>query len=182
MAGSVIRPRRSSTSCVRRRSSWPRELVGRGGVQAARGDRADVLPVAEGVRRAEDGPGEEAQGAGAENARLKRLLADAELDKAMLRRRRRETSEPARGSGTPVLVRPVRVSASVGRAGAGDSRGRRSGTRRWSGTTRTPLTRRIIELAATYGRYGYRRITAMLRGEGWRVNHKRVERIWRREG
>jgi len=45
-----------------------------------------------------------------------------------------------------------------------------------------PLTRRIVELAAEYGRYGYRRITAMLRREGWRVNHKRVERIWRREG
>lgn len=33
-----------------------------------------------------------------------------------------------------------------------------------------------------YGRYGYRRITALLRQDGWRVNHKRVERIWRREG
>jgi putative transposase len=45
------------------------------------------------------------------------------------------------------------------------------------------LTRDIIALATRYGRYGYRRITALLRNErGWRVNHKRVERIWRREG
>ncbi len=44
------------------------------------------------------------------------------------------------------------------------------------------LTDRIIELATKYGRYGYRRITALLRSESWRVNHKRVERIWRREG
>ena len=44
------------------------------------------------------------------------------------------------------------------------------------------LVARIIELAKEYGRYGYRRITALLRGEGWKVNHKRVERIWRREG
>jgi len=44
------------------------------------------------------------------------------------------------------------------------------------------LTRRIVELAREYGRYGYRRITAMLWPQGWRVNHKRVERIWRREG
>lgn len=44
------------------------------------------------------------------------------------------------------------------------------------------LSRRIIELATRYGRYGYRRITALLRRESWRVNHKRVERIWRREG
>ena len=44
------------------------------------------------------------------------------------------------------------------------------------------LAERIIELASQYGRYGYRRVTAMLRQEGWTVNHKRVERIWRREG
>ena len=44
------------------------------------------------------------------------------------------------------------------------------------------LTARIIALATKYGRYGYRRITGLLRNEGWRVNHKRVERIWRREG
>ncbi len=40
----------------------------------------------------------------------------------------------------------------------------------------------IIRLASKYGRYGYRRITALLRDAGWRVNHKRVERIWRQEG
>lgn len=40
----------------------------------------------------------------------------------------------------------------------------------------------IICLASKYGRYGYRRITALLRADGWRVNHKRVERIWREEG
>jgi putative transposase len=44
------------------------------------------------------------------------------------------------------------------------------------------LTMRITELACEYGRYGYRRITALLRTEGWHVNHKRVERIWRQEG
>jgi len=45
-----------------------------------------------------------------------------------------------------------------------------------------PLVRRMVELAAQYGRYGYRRVTALLRAEGFRVNHKRVERLWRREG
>ncbi len=44
------------------------------------------------------------------------------------------------------------------------------------------LLRRMVELATQYGRYGYRRITAMLREEGFAVNHKRVERLWRREG
>lgn len=44
------------------------------------------------------------------------------------------------------------------------------------------LTKRIIALASAYGRYGYRRVTALLRREGFEVNHKRVERIWRKEG
>jgi putative transposase len=44
------------------------------------------------------------------------------------------------------------------------------------------LTSDIIALATRYGRYGYRRITAMLKEKGWMVNHKRVERIWRKEG
>jgi putative transposase len=46
----------------------------------------------------------------------------------------------------------------------------------------TALVADIVELARTYGRYGYRRITALLRAAGWLVNVKRVERIWRREG
>ena len=44
------------------------------------------------------------------------------------------------------------------------------------------LTADIVALALQYGRYGYRRITAMLHQAGWIVNRKRVERIWRREG
>ena len=44
------------------------------------------------------------------------------------------------------------------------------------------LTDDIIALARQYGRYGYRRVTALLRNAGWAVNRKRVERIWRREG
>ncbi len=44
------------------------------------------------------------------------------------------------------------------------------------------LTNDIVGLATRFGRYGYRRITVQLRDAGWPVNHKRVERIWRREG
>ena len=40
----------------------------------------------------------------------------------------------------------------------------------------------MITLARQYGRYGYRRIAALLRLAGWVVNRKRVERLWRREG
>ena len=44
------------------------------------------------------------------------------------------------------------------------------------------LSAEIVNLATRYGRYGYRRITALLKQEGWKVDHKRVERIWRKEG
>ncbi len=44
------------------------------------------------------------------------------------------------------------------------------------------LIKRTIQLAEQYGSYGYRMITGLLRLEGWRVNHKRIERIWRQEG
>jgi putative transposase len=44
------------------------------------------------------------------------------------------------------------------------------------------LREEIVRLACQYGRYGYRRITALLREQGWKTNHKRVERIWKQEG
>jgi len=40
----------------------------------------------------------------------------------------------------------------------------------------------MIELARQYGRYGYKRVTVLLRDAGWHVNHKRIERLWKREG
>lgn len=45
-----------------------------------------------------------------------------------------------------------------------------------------PLIEQVVRLAEKYGRYGYRRITALLKNQGWPVNHKKVERIWRAEG
>ena len=61
--------------------------------------------------------------------------------------------------------------------------GQNCSTQRWPRSLRedeAQLTADIIRLAEQYGRYGYRRITALLRREGWAVNAKRVERIWRR--
>ena len=61
----------------------------------------------------------------------------------------------------------------------------------WRGTQRyeplqrndeDALTRAIVTLATKYGRYGYRRITALLRTAGWQVGKDRVQCIWRREG
>lgn len=44
------------------------------------------------------------------------------------------------------------------------------------------LERRLLELVRSHPRYGYRRMTALLRREGWRINRKRVHRLWRRQG
>jgi len=44
------------------------------------------------------------------------------------------------------------------------------------------VTRAIIGCAMEYGRYGYRRVLALLKYDGWWINHKRLERIWRQEG
>ena len=59
------------------------------------------------------------------------------------------------------------------------------GTQRYQPLRRTDedeLTQAILTLATKYGRYGYRRITALLQSAGWPVGKDRVQRIWRREG
>ncbi|MEO0525558.1 MAG: IS3 family transposase [Pseudomonadota bacterium] len=118
-----------------------------------------------------------------ENARLKRLLADAELDKAILKeaafgkllspeRRRRFVDHVTDKLG----VSQRRACRCVGQT-------RSTQWRKLKVSNDEPaLTSAIVDLARKYGRYGYRRITAMLRAQGWHVNHKRVARIWRREG
>ena len=50
------------------------------------------------------------------------------------------------------------------------------------GAEEAALRADVVKVAGRFGRYGYRMVTGMLRAEGWRVNHKRVERIWREEG
>ena len=44
------------------------------------------------------------------------------------------------------------------------------------------VRQRVLDIATQYGRYGYRRVTELLKREGWKINHKRVARIWREEG
>ena len=63
--------------------------------------------------------------------------------------------------------------------------GQPRGTQRYrptQGEDEDRLTQAIVTLASRYGRYGYRRITALLVHAGWKVGKDRVERIWRREG
>ena len=43
------------------------------------------------------------------------------------------------------------------------------------------LSDAIVAAANQYGRYGYRRVTALLQAAGWSWNHKRMARIWRRK-
>ena len=83
-------------------------------------------------------------------------------------------------------ARPLAVSSSGHRrgerAGCSGSHARpRAGRGKWR-VTRGALRGDIVRLASRFGRYGYRRVTDMLRIEGWGVKHKRVERIWRQEG
>ena len=59
------------------------------------------------------------------------------------------------------------------------------GTQRYESMQRADedeLTAAVIALASEYGRYGYKKIAAMLQSSGWKVGRDRVERIWRREG
>lgn len=44
------------------------------------------------------------------------------------------------------------------------------------------LLTRMLELVRRNPRFGYRRVWALLRADGWRVNRKRIHRLWRREG
>ncbi|MFD1767656.1 IS3 family transposase [Sphingorhabdus buctiana] len=118
-----------------------------------------------------------------ENARLRRAVSDLTLDKLILQEaakgkllspaRRRRCIDHIRDM-MPVSERRVcRV--------LGQHRSTQRKTPRGADDEAT-LTEDIIALARQYGRYGYRRVTALLRDAGWHVNRKRVERIWRREG
>lgn len=80
-----------------------------------------------------------------------------------------------------MLQAQFRVSERVACRVAGQSRS----TQRYLPILRSDedaLTQAIVVLAGQYGRYGYRRITALLQDEGWMIGKDRVERIWRREG
>ena len=80
------------------------------------------------------------------------------------------------------MLLPNSGSPSDGRAGFWGSIDRRSARSPRTPDDEAALTADIIALATQYGRYGYRRITALLQRSGWMVGIKRVHRIWRREG
>ncbi|MEO1495463.1 MAG: IS3 family transposase [Pseudomonadota bacterium] len=118
-----------------------------------------------------------------ENERLRRAVSDLTLDKLIL-------TEAAKGK----LLSPARRRACIDRVrqtlGVSERRACRTLGQHRSTQRRRPrgradekrLVADMIELTRQYGRYGYRRIAALLREAGWQINDKRVERLWRREG
>ena len=118
-----------------------------------------------------------------ENGRLKRAVAYLTLDKLILEEAAEEKLlSPERRRRCVVRVRQ-QLGASERRAcrvlGQPRTTQRRA---RKVASDEGALRGDIVRLASRFGRYGYRRVTDMLRIEGWGANHKRVERIWRQEG
>ncbi|MEQ3629178.1 MAG: IS3 family transposase [Hyphomonas sp.] len=118
-----------------------------------------------------------------ENARLRRAVSDLTLDNQILQ-------EVVRGKLLSPSRKRVAVDHVVDELGVSVRRacrviGQHRSTQRREKTPRYDegaLTAAIIALAERFGRYGYRRITALLREAGWSVSTGRVYRIWRREG
>src|SRR6516164_393310 len=165
----------------RSRVSQPQEH--RPGLQRGRDHPTNLLPLAERVRRAETGTGATAQSAGE-----REQSSASSGDRAVTG----EASSAGRGLGK--LLSPERRRCAVQHAREQHRLSERRACRllgQWRGTQRyrvvqreeeDELTGAILQLASAYGRYGYRRITALLREAGWEVGKDRVQRIWRREG
>ncbi|WFG38641.1 IS3 family transposase [Candidatus Lucifugimonas marina] len=119
-----------------------------------------------------------------ENARLKRTVADLALDKQILKEAGRgKLLSPSRRRKCVKHVQRILPGVSERRACMVLNQPRPTQRRALKlRDDEESLTAEIVKLAVRFGRYGYRRITALLRDRGWHVNHKRVERIWRREG
>ncbi|WP_144404713.1 IS3 family transposase [Belnapia sp. F-4-1] len=118
-----------------------------------------------------------------ENARLRKAVSDLTLEKVILKEAAngKMVSPARRRTCVEHVVRELGVSERQACRVLGQHRSTQRKAPRGAGDE-IRLTADIIELAKRYGRYGYRRITALLRDAGWTVNRKRVERIWRQEG
>ncbi|KAA9015274.1 MULTISPECIES: IS3 family transposase [Sphingobium] len=118
-----------------------------------------------------------------ENQRLRRAISDLTLDKLILQEAAKgKLLSPARRRR---CIDHVRRKFPVSERRICRVLGQHRSTQRKvprGADDEQALTEDIIALAKQYGRYGYRRVTALLCHAGWTVNHKRVERIWRREG
>src|ERR1700680_2307686 len=137
-------------------------------LQGSRDHGADVLPLAEGIRRFEDGPGEAVEGTGEGERQVETVGSGAVVGQA----------DPEGYCGGKLLS-PERRRCAVEHACEEYEVSERRACRvvkQWRGTQRylplrctdeDQLTQAILALAAKYGRYGYRRITVLLRNAGW---------------
>ncbi|MFN7635134.1 MAG: IS3 family transposase [Acetobacteraceae bacterium] len=118
-----------------------------------------------------------------ENARLRKAVSELTLEKVILKEAAfgKMVSPARRRVCVEHVVRELDVSERKACAVLGQHRSTQRKAPRGA-DDEAALTADIVELAKRYGRYGYRRITALLRDAGWSVTRKRVERIWRREG
>src|SRR5215213_3031576 len=157
--------------------------AGGGGDPGHRRDGGHLLSLAARVRGPEVGPGEAAERAGGGER------AAAQGD----RRPHAGQADPGGGRAGKLLgparrracIEHVQRTLSVSERRACAALGQPRSTQRQAPRGREDeerLTADTIELARQYGRYGYRKVAALLRDAGWLVNAKRVERIWRREG
>ncbi|MFL5813331.1 MAG: IS3 family transposase [Bdellovibrionia bacterium] len=118
-----------------------------------------------------------------ENQRLKKLVANLALDNQILKEVApgKVLSPARRRDAVQHVVKKLKVSERRACRTLNQYRSsQRYVARRPDDEKR--LNERIVKLASEYGRYGYRRVTALLRQEGWEINVKRVYRIWREEG
>ena len=152
-------------------------------LQGSRDHGSNVLPLEKRVRRPEAGSSETDEGARAREREAEAFSrgavvgeADPEgrgLGKLLSPQRRRRAVEHARGKYEVSERHACRLLGQWRR------------TQRYAAIPRIDedaLTETIVALASEYGRYGYRRITALVQRAGWRVGKDRVQRIWRREG
>jgi len=142
-----------------------------------------VLSVEKGVRRDETGRGQAVKGIGAGERAVEEASGGFEP----------RQSNPQGGQQGKLLSPAKRrraVEQAVLNVGVSERRackviGQERSTQRYERIRASKdggLVERMVELACQYGRYGYRRVGVLLRWEGWVVNHKRVERLWRQEG
>ena len=153
------------------------------GVPVVGGARADLLPLAKGVRRSKDGSGQAVEGPRAGEHSLEEGGCRPDLGQAdSAGGHKGKRLSPARRRQWAAHVCKA-LGVSERRACRVLSQPRSTQRHRCiAAPDEDALRRAIVTLAGRFGRYGYRRVTALLRRAGWRVNHKRVERIWRREG
>src|SRR5690606_39646021 len=140
--------------------------------------RTELLSLAQGIRRPEDGPGAADEGSGEGECAASSCDLGPDTRQA----------DPAGGRSGELLsparrrrcIDHIRTMMTVSERRLCRVLGQHRSTQRKAprgADDEAALTEDIIALARQYGRYGYRRVTALLRDAGWHVNRKRVERI-----